>query len=370
MAWVNASWSWKRSWIGAWMVCDHSSDPSGTATSCADTRSSLPARRSEPVTTASTCTWRANAGRSGPLGVAGPADRLDRTITDSRPDSAAETASGRLKARKSVSGVRPQQAEGQHDQSRERGGRRRRHRHRDGVGRRPCAQRLRKQPPPSAGRCAGSLARACRTACSNSGGAVPGASAGGSSYATACRMSTSDGASKAARPVEHLVDDRAGREDVRAMVHRLAADLFRRQVARRADDQAAAASGGCRRLRPGPTSRARPKSSSFTPWRVRKMLAGFRSRWIRPRSCTAASVSTTVSAMARGFVKGQGTAREAIGQRLAVEQLHHEVVHAVLMPDVVDGADVRVVQRGDGARLALEPARGGPGPPRPRWAGP
>ena len=121
MAWVSVSWSWKRSWIGAWMVCDHSSEPSGTATSCADTRTSLPARMSEPVTTASTCTCRANAGRSGPLGVAGPADRLDRTITDSRPDSAAETASGRLKARKSVSGSGPQQPEGQDDQSRERG---------------------------------------------------------------------------------------------------------------------------------------------------------------------------------------------------------------------------------------------------------
>ena len=106
----------------------------------------------------------------------------------------------------------------------------------------------------------------------------------------------------------------------------------------------------------GPTSRARPKSSSFTPWRVRKMLAGLRSRWIRPRSCTEASVSTTVRAIGAGFVKWQGAAHEPVGERLAVEQLHHEVVHAVLVADVVNGADVRVVQRGDGAGLALEPA--------------
>ena len=144
------------------------------------------------------------------------------------------------------------------------------------------------------------------------------------------------------------------------MVHRLPADLFRRQIARRADDQALLRQR-VSAVSAGPTSRARPKSSSFTPWRVRKMLAGFRSRWIRPRSCTAASVSTTTSAMARGFVEGQGTTREAIGQRLAVEQLHHQEVDAVLMPDVVDGADVRVVQRGNRARFALEPRRGDPG---------
>ena len=200
MAWVNASWSWKRSWIGAWMVCDHSSDPSGTATSCADTRSSLPARMSEPVTTASTCTWRANAGRSGPLGVAGPADRLDRTITDSRPDSAAETASGRLKARKSVSASGRSSRKGS-TISRVSDGVDL-HRHAiatvsvDDPARSAAANAV-----ASAGRWAGSFDRACRTACSNSGGAVPGASAGGSSNATACRMSTSDGASKAARPV-------------------------------------------------------------------------------------------------------------------------------------------------------------------------
>ncbi len=200
MALVNASWSWKRSWIGAWMVCDHSSDPSGTATSCADTRSSLPARMSEPVTTASTCTWRANAGRSGPLGDAGPADRLDRTITDSRPDNAAETASGRLKARKSVSASGRSRRNG-NTISRVSA---------TGVGAGIVIATVSVDEPAFsactssaavAGRCAGSFARACRTACSNSGGAVPGASAGGSSYATACRMSTSDGASKAARPV-------------------------------------------------------------------------------------------------------------------------------------------------------------------------
>ena len=45
---------------------------------------------------------------------------------------------------------------------------------------------------------------------------------------------------------------------------------------------------------------------------------------------------------------------EARGQRLAVEMRHDEVVRAVDVPDVVDAADVRMVQRGDGPRLAFE----------------
>ena len=57
---------------------------------------------------------------------------------------------------------------------------------------------------------------------------------------------------------------------------------------------------------------------------------------------------------------GQGPALEALGDGLAVEELHDEEVHrrAVrrrrLAPHVEERADVRVVDGGDGARLALE----------------
>jgi hypothetical protein len=50
--------------------------------------------------------------------------------------------------------------------------------------------------------------------------------------------------------------------------------------------------------------------------------------------------------------------REPLGQRLALDQLHDEVVHAPVMADVVHGTDVRMIERGDGARLALELAPG------------
>ena len=46
--------------------------------------------------------------------------------------------------------------------------------------------------------------------------------------------------------------------------------------------------------------------------------------------------------------------RDARGERLALEELHDEIVGPVLVPDVVECADVRVLERGDRLGLALE----------------
>ena len=43
----------------------------------------------------------------------------------------------------------------------------------------------------------------------------------------------------------------------------------------------------------GLAGRARPKSSSFTPCRVRNTLDGLRSRWMTPRACRAWSAAST-----------------------------------------------------------------------------
>ena len=45
---------------------------------------------------------------------------------------------------------------------------------------------------------------------------------------------------------------------------------------------------------------------------------------------------------------------QPVREGLPLEQLHHQIVHAILVADVVQRADVRVVQLGDGAGLALE----------------
>jgi hypothetical protein len=60
-------------------------------------------------------------------------------------------------------------------------------------------------------------------------------------------------------------------------------------------------------------------------------------------------------AMAEDLRKWQWAARETCGQRLALEQFEHQIISIVLATDVVQAADVRVVQRGDRFGLAGEP---------------
>src|SRR5262245_22108460 len=46
---------------------------------------------------------------------------------------------------------------------------------------------------------------------------------------------------------------------------------------------------------------------------------------------------------------------EPLCQRLPFPQLDHQEVDLALAPHVVEGADVRMIEVGDGARFALEP---------------
>src|SRR5207253_1610501 len=57
---------------------------------------------------------------------------------------------------------------------------------------------------------------------------------------------------------------------------------------------------------------------------------------------------------AQRVAQRQRPARERVGERLPLQVLHDEVVDAVLMPDVVERADVRMVQPRDRPRLPLE----------------
>jgi hypothetical protein len=58
--------------------------------------------------------------------------------------------------------------------------------------------------------------------------------------------------------------------------------------------------------------------------------------------------------MAEGLVERQRAALEPRFERLPFQQLHHQVVGALVMADVVHRADVRVVQARNGSRFALE----------------
>ncbi len=53
------------------------------------------------------------------------------------------------------------------------------------------------------------------------------------------------------------------------------------------------------------------------------------------------------------FRQRHRAAMQAVGECLTLEVFHDEVVHAVLRADVMQRADVRMIQRGDGFGLAL-----------------
>src|SRR6202043_1601578 len=58
------------------------------------------------------------------------------------------------------------------------------------------------------------------------------------------------------------------------------------------------------------------------------------------------------------LVRGQRPAQDALTQSHPFQQFHHDEILTVLLADLVDGADVRMVERRSGASLALETFEG------------
>jgi hypothetical protein len=74
---------------------------------------------------------------------------------------------------------------------------------------------------------------------------------------------------------------------------------------------------------------------------------------------SAWSAARIESATGHRLGDAQRPALQPLAERLALEQLHGDEQLAVLLADVVELADVRVVDAGSRPRLALEaPARG------------
>ena len=84
-------------------------------------------------------------------------------------------------------------------------------------------------------------------------------------------------------------------------------------------------------------------------------LAGLTSRWIRPIACAASSARGDLAADVDRPVRAQApVGAQDRGQVLALDELHREVEHPVDLAGVVDGDDVRVLERGGDPRLARE----------------
>ena len=81
------------------------------------------------------------------------------------------------------------------------------------------------------------------------------------------------------------------------------------------------------------------------PSGVTLMLAGLRSRWTMPFSWAASSRGGDLA----GVVDG-GVDRDGSGEVGALDQFHHQVIRT----DVVERADVGMIERRNRARLALK----------------
>ena len=100
---------------------------------------------------------------------------------------------------------------------------------------------------------------------------------------------------------------------------------------------------------------ARPKSISLAPPLVSMMFAGFRSRWMMPCWCAFSRAMRDFRADLQDLIERQRAFRQAVSESLAFEIFHHQEVGAVLRADIVEGADVRMLQRGNGPGFPLHP---------------
>ncbi len=55
------------------------------------------------------------------------------------------------------------------------------------------------------------------------------------------------------------------------------------------------------------------------------------------------------------LIKRRCASLQTVGERLPFEELHHQEIGAILVADVVQRADVRMIQRRDSACFAIEP---------------
>jgi hypothetical protein len=161
----------------------------------------------------------------------------------------------------------------------------------------------------------------------------------------------------------HLVDDRAKRKNVAARVGRVAFELFRRHVLQRAGDRAFP--GNLRRThcRLGVGRRiGEERPRRFGQSEVEQLHARLRDHHVR-RLEIAMDDAVAVRGVQRvGNLDGvaqrlrhrHGASGQPRRQRLAVEQLHHEVLDIAGAADVVERADVGMRELRDRARFALE----------------
>ncbi len=162
----------------------------------------------------------------------------------------------------------------------------------------------------------------------------------------------------------HLVQHQRQGPDVRADVRFLPLDLLGGHVRQRAEQGALTRQRLLGRGQRGQRARsARAVRAQLGQAEVEQLDARLRQHhvlWFQvavddSRAVGLVQGARDLDAVAEHLVDGKRALLQPLGERLAIDVFHDEVDDPVLLAHVVDRADVGMVQRGDGSRLALEP---------------
>ncbi len=164
---------------------------------------------------------------------------------------------------------------------------------------------------------------------------------------------------------EHFVQDCAETEDIGAVINGLAPHLFRGHVAHRAHHRARVrVAGHGRRIgvvsRPGGRSlprQAEVEDLDATVLRDEDVVR-LEVPMDDPLVVGGREAAGDLQRIFDGLARGERSSGQARAERLAIEQLHDRVCGLALLPEVVDGQDVWMGERGHGLGLALEAREG------------
>ncbi len=164
-------------------------------------------------------------------------------------------------------------------------------------------------------------------------------------------------------PGEHLVEHGAKREDIGTSVSLLAFQLLGRHVLERAQDRALHGQARRRRRQHRHATTRRTWRSTLCEAEVEELRSGLRQHDV-PRLQISMDDAGTMGFVERVCdlhgvpqreVEGKCASAESIRERLAFQIPHDQEVDAIVMTDVMERADVRMIEVRDGARFALEP---------------
>ena len=162
----------------------------------------------------------------------------------------------------------------------------------------------------------------------------------------------------------HFVEHGAEGEQIAARVGRLPLQLLRRHVLHRPDD---CPFGGqrtsvrrCGRNPGDPRRRlrVRPRQTEIEKFRAgprQHDVAGLEIAVDDSPPVRRIESAGDLDRVVHRLTRWQGSLRQTIGERLPFQELHHKVINAVLVADVVQRADIRMGEARDRACLTLQP---------------